>query len=114
MQAAEAFDLDTGQPHARLTPPSPGSFLEGIERQLERSSDRLLLLARFILVVNQLSHHLTPAGEFLGGGVEVMGDTRAVGNLEVGKSIAAFSRQRLRVQDEGSVTLPDQGGPNHR
>src|SRR2546422_7196064 len=74
------------------SPPAPRSFVEGIERQLERSSDRLLLLARFVLVVNQLSHHLSAAGEFLGGGVEVMGDTRAIGNLEVSKSIAAFSR----------------------
>src|SRR5437588_8162756 len=57
-----------------LGPPRPvyGSFVEGVERQLQRSPGRLFLLARFALVVDQLSHHLAAAGEFLGGAVEIV------------------------------------------
>src|SRR6184192_733827 len=90
------------------------SFVEGIERQLKRSPDGVFVLSRLGFVVDELAHHLAAAGEFLSRGVEVMADARSVGNLEVGKSIAAFFRQRLRIQGEGSGALADQGGTDHR
>src|SRR5438094_5857016 len=89
------------------------SFVEGIERQLKRSPDRVFVLSRLGFVVDELAHHLAAAREFLSRRVEVMRDTRAVGNFEVGKAIAAFFRQRLRAQGEGSGALADQGGADH-
>ena len=74
-------------------------------KRFEKGADefhRLFLLARLVLVVNQLAHHLPAAGEFLGGLVEVVGDARAVGNLEVGKPVAAFLREGLRIEGKGS------------
>src|SRR5207245_4694783 len=89
------------------------SLVEGIERQLKRSSDRVFVLSRLGFVVDELAHHLAAASEFLSRRVEVMRDMRTVGNFEVGKAIAALFRQRLRVQGEGSGALADQGGADH-
>src|SRR5207248_5038408 len=42
-----------------------GSFVEGVQRQLQSAACHLLLLSRLALLIDQLAHHLTPAGEFL-------------------------------------------------
>src|SRR6202011_457954 len=89
------------------------SFVEGVERQLQRSPGRLFLLPRFAFVIDQLSHHLAPAGELLGDTVEVVRNVRAIGKLEIGKAVAALHQKRFRVQIQRSGALPNERGADH-
>src|SRR5438876_7609549 len=84
------------------------SLVKGIERELQRSADRLFLLARPLLVVDQLAHHLPAAGKFLGGGIEVVGHAGLVAELEIRESVATFHRERLRVERQCAVALANQ------
>src|SRR5438132_851072 len=89
------------------------SLFEGVERQLQRPPGRLFLLPRFALVVDQLSHHLAPAGEFLCSPIEVVRNPRAVVTLEVREAVAAFHGERFGIQAQRPGAFADQGGANH-
>src|ERR1700730_2744204 len=89
------------------------SFIEGIECKLQGAPNRLFLLARPLLVVNQLAHHLAPARELLSGGLEVVRHSRVVTELEISESVGAFRRQRLRIERQGVVAFTNESCTDH-
>src|SRR5438874_7161608 len=90
-----------------------GSFVEGVQRQLQSAARHLLLLSRLALLFDQLAHHLTPAGEFLSDPLDVVGNLRAITEFDIGEAIAAFVRKGVGVQAQGPGPLPRQGGTDH-
>src|SRR5438270_10273931 len=90
------------------------SFVEGVERKLQRAADRLFLLARALFVADQLAHHFPPTGEFMRGGVEIVGHARVVAKLEIGESVATLERQGLRINGKRVSAFADESRPDHR